>query len=375
MTYKVLHVLNEMERGGIATWLMTVLRHIDRRRFQMDFFVHTDKECTYDAEARSLGSRIFPCGDHKRPWSYAKRFVRVLDENGPYQAVHCHCHRFSGFNLWLARHRNVPVRIAHSHSDERSSLISLTGTRRVYTRCMSRLINHHATVGLAASNLAGEDLFGPAGLTDPGWNVFYCGIDLESFLPDYDPSQVRAEWGIPEGARVIGHVGRFTRPKNHGFLLSIFSEVVKMAPTTYLVLVGDGPLEQEVRDLAAGYEFADNLLFPGSRPDVARLMIGCFDLFVFPSLSEGLGLALVEAQAAGLRCLISDAVPEEAIVVPQLVRLCSLSRSPEEWAAEVLEALDAPAAVSRLDALAAVERSVFNIRNSIGALESIYSAT
>src|SRR6188474_985657 len=114
---RVLHVLGGMDRGGVETWLMHVLREWDRGRGQMDFLVHTTRQCAYDEEVRALGARIIPCLTPRRPWSYSKRLRRILRDFGPYDVVHSHVHHFSGMVLRAARTSGVPVRIAHSHND------------------------------------------------------------------------------------------------------------------------------------------------------------------------------------------------------------------------------------------------------------------
>jgi len=238
---------------------------------------------------------------------------------------------------------------------------------------MDRWIAKYCTAGFAASDAAARDLFGENWQSDARWKTLFCGIDITRFRQIHDRTSARAELHLPPDALVVGHVGRFTRPKNHLFLLDVFSHALKVEPRLRLVLVGDGPEEEVVRQRARQDGLNERVLFLGSRSDVPRLLLSCMDLFLFPSISEGLGLALVEAQAAGLPCLVSDSIPREAVLAPPLVRRLSLSQGPSEWAKELLGAIVAPRGLSLEKALAMVEKSPFNLSNSILELQEAYS--
>ncbi|MBI5249431.1 MAG: glycosyltransferase [Desulfomonile tiedjei] len=369
---RILHVLDSLERGGIAAWLMTVLRNIPRDGFQMDFLVHTDKACAYDDEARALGATIINCPGHRNFLSYASRFSRIMRECGPYDVVHGHCQRFTGLNLLLASRAGVPTRIAHSHNDLRSLASSWRPARRFYHCLMDRLIDRYATVGLAASRMAAEDLFGDDWQSDPRWRILFCGIDFTPFREEHDRSALGVELGLPDDSKVIVHVGRFTHQKNVPFILEVFSHALKKDPRLRLIFVGDGPLEDITKEQVVRQKLANEVTFLGSRPDVPRLLLGVADLFLFPSLYEGLGLAFVEAQAAGVPCLVSATIPEEADVVPTLVRRLSLSLPSSVWAEEALQLLERERPVSRQQALALAERSPINVADSLKQLEAVY---
>ncbi len=332
---RILHVVGSMNRGGVETWLMHVLRHIDRERFQMDFLVHTDEPAAYDDEIRALGSRIIPCLAPNRPWQYARTLRRILRDEGSYDVVHSHVHHFSGLVLAVARTAGVPVRIAHSHNDTSREQAAARLQRRAYYRAMRRLIVATSTLRLAASREAERALFGERRAGDERQQVLYYGIDLAPFTQEVDGEALRARLGIPPGRRVIGHVGRFALQKNHAFLIRVFNEVVARDPNTHLVLVGEGPLREATERLVAELDIAGHVTFAGARDDVPALMLGAFDLFLLPSLHEGLPVVMLEAQAAGLPCVISDVVSPETDVVPGLVTRMSLADSSEEWAARI----------------------------------------
>jgi glycosyltransferase involved in cell wall biosynthesis len=196
-------------------------------------------------------------------------------------------------------------------------------------------------------------------------------MDLEPFRERVERASVRAELGIPQDARVIGHVGRFAEEKNHRFVIEIMAEAARRDPKVYLLLVGDGALRAEVEREVARRALQDRVVFAGSRPDVPRLMLGAMDVFVFPSHYEGLGRVAVEAQAAGLPCVLADIIPPEADVVPGLVRRLPVV-DPSTWAGASLEAARKPRPVGGDEALRIVERGPFNLRNALEALERVY---
>jgi glycosyltransferase involved in cell wall biosynthesis len=200
----------------------------------------------------------------------------------------------------------------------------------------------------------------------------YCGIDLDPFRTGVDRESVRSEFGIGPGHFVIGHVGRFETPKNHRFLLRVHSEVLKHEPNARLFLVGEGSLQTEIRRLADELGIIDTITFAGGRADVPRLLLGVMDAFIFPSVYEGLGLAAVEAQAAGLPSILSTAVPSAADIGSGLAKFIPLTEPPEVWARILLEARTVSRSIHSLERL---QGSPFDIRNSAKTLCSLYEQT
>jgi glycosyltransferase involved in cell wall biosynthesis len=369
-------VVGGLNMGGTETWLLHVLRRIDRERFHMDFLVHTTQPGVYEQEIRALGSDVLVCPGTSRPWIYARNFRRILNEYGPYDVVHSHVHHFSGYVLRLAYQAGVPVRIAHSHSasafyrGDRTSL-----PRRAYLRLAQRWVARYATAGLAASKPAARALFGPNWRDDPRWRVLYCGIDTEAFRSPPGVGTVRSELGFRPDDLVIGHVGRFEEPKNHRFLVGVAAEVMRREPRARLLLVGDGTLRSDIEHLVALEEMTGRVLFTSTRTDVPRLMIGAMNIFLFPSTREGLGLSLVEAQAAGLPCVASNRVPDEARIVDPLVSTMSLEEPASSWAELVLSVASRRPALSRHEALERLARSPFSIETSTYELANFYGRT
>jgi glycosyltransferase involved in cell wall biosynthesis len=370
---RILHVIGQMGRGGAETWLLHVLRNIDRNRFQMDFLVHKEEEGAYDAEVKALGGKIIPCTGHNRPLSYARNLRKILQDQGPYDIVHSHIHFYSGVVLRAARHAGVPVRIAHSHNDTSSAEAGTTLTRRIYLNVMRRWLDSNATAGLAVSRCAANDLFGPSWESDARWNTIWHGIDLTPFRDSVDRAAVRAELQLPQNAFVIGHVGRFSEQKNHAFILEIMKEVAERDSDTHLLLVGDGELRQAMEIKQSQMGLAGRITFAGLRPDTARLMLGAMDALLFPSHHEGMPLVLIEAQAAGLPCFISDVIGEEADVVKPLMKRLSLTQSASEWADAVLALKASKPLISQSEALSIIEQKPVNIAISAKYLEAVYA--
>jgi glycosyltransferase involved in cell wall biosynthesis len=373
---RVLHVVRSMASAGVETWLMHVLRRIDARRVSMDFLVHTDLECAYDAEIEKRGCRILRCVEPTCSPRYAFRIRELIGLNGPYHVVHSHLHHFSGYVLRLARMARVESRIAHSHSN--TSLIDKHSgwIRKSYLRLMKSWIRADATGMVAASTPAGECLFGRDWKQDARSRVLHCGIDLELFprgvARDAVRARVRAAWNIPPDAFVIGHVGRFDPPKNHDFLMNLAAEAMRQDPSAILVLVGDGRLRNAIHERVSQRSLSNRVVFAGVRDDVPELL-AAMDVFVFPSKYEGLGLAVVEAQAAGLRCVISDVIPAEADLVPGLVQRLSLGEGAAAWAGAVTLTRTRKRPDPE-ESLRAVRGTSLNIERSVEQLYVLYNA-
>jgi glycosyltransferase involved in cell wall biosynthesis len=368
---RVLHIVRVMDRGGVENWLMNVLRCVDRRRVQMDFLVHTAAAGAHDPEIAGLGAGLFRCTSPLWSPAYALEVARVLSRSGTYDVVHSHVHHFSGYVQALARRCGVRFRIAHSHSDTAALDRNCNAARGGYLRLMHNLVRRHATRLVAVSARAANALFGPGWASDPRSLVLPCGIDLAPFR-QVPANPIRRDWRIGEDDLVVGHVGRFDTPKNHAFLVEIFREILHLQPQARLLLVGDGPLLPAIQDRVRELGISERTIFAGSCDRVAALL-AAIDVFVFPSLYEGLPLSIVEAQAAGVPCVLSDGIAAESDVVPPLVHRISLSEPPARWASAALAA-SWGAAPSRVEALSLVEKSSFNVKNSMEQLYALYDA-
>jgi glycosyltransferase involved in cell wall biosynthesis len=366
---RILHVVDRMNRGGAETWLMQVLRHINRERFQLDFLATASEPGSFDEAISDCGSNVLGGPVGRKPWWRASCFQRVFEKYGRYDVVHSHLHHFSGAVLRSAAYAGIPVRIAHSHSDtsarERRANIGQTA----YIRLMDRWIRQYATCGIAVSRAAAKSLFGPDWGTDSRKHVLYCGTDPSAFRGKsaFD-ADLRMEMKIPSRSRVYGYIGRFVEPKNHPFLIEILQRLAILDPAGIFVLAGDGPLFSSTQAAIERTGLSGRTRLLGARPDVPRLLSSLIDVLLLPSLWEGLPLVTIESQAAGVPCLCSEAVPEEAIEIPGLLRRIPLDVPADLWAREAMVAAMSRNSASR----PGLSDTRFDIRVGVRHLEEIY---
>ncbi|WP_078430860.1 glycosyltransferase family 1 protein [Alkalihalobacterium alkalinitrilicum] len=328
---RILQVVTIMNRGGLETMLMNYYRKIDRSKIQFDFIVHRTEKGHYDDEIVALGGKVFRM-PKIRPGNY-NLYFKQLDQffgaHPEYQVVHSHINENSSFVLRAAKKAGVPCRIAHSHLSDLG--LDLKLPFRVYARlAMKDNANHY----FACSKQAGEWLFGKKITKSQQVKVLNNAVNVEEFqFNENIRKKVREELNA-ENKLVIGHIGRFNKQKNHEYLIDIFKAVQDKQPDSVLVLVGDGHLRQQIEKKVNDLKLYSHVHFLGVREDIANLMQG-FDLFLFPSLFEGLPVVLVEAQAAGLNCVVSNTITNEADLTGR-VEFLPLEEPPQQWANKIL---------------------------------------
>ena len=368
---RVLHILKSLPLGGIETWLMHVLRR-DRDAFvQHELLLMVEEPGVYEAEARALGVPIHKI-PHRGSWlRWFADLRRFLKQEGPFAAVHSHPSRVGGPIIAAAALAGVPSRIAHQH-DARSAGPDFRSMReRLLRRGTMTLTSLAATRRIGITETAIEDIAGRNWRRAKDCSVLLYGFDFSSFAGAAErAAQLRGTLGLGSGHRVVGHVGRFDQVKNHPFLLRTFARIAESDPEARLVMVGTGRLEGDVRALAAQLRIEQSVIFAGATQDIEAFM-ALFDLFLFPSFSEGLGIVCVEAQAAGTPVLTSDTVPREAAVVPSAVEFLPLAAGEELWAERALAILAAPRPDPN-EWRKIVEQSAFGIERCINYLHAIY---
>lgn len=371
---RILHMVPDMQRnGGIQNTLMHLLRNLDRQRFHIDIAVQTPQPSDFDQEIRDLGSQVLPCYPRSHPLVFARRFRQLLRKHGPYDVVHSHVAHYSGYVLLLAQLYGVPMRIAHSRNDETVKWREAPPYKQAYVAAMRRLLRQTATHGLAVSADAAAYLFGAAWQDNPRYHVALNGFDFAPFRQQVDRRALREQMGIPQEAFVIGNVGRLAPQKNHHFLLDIASYLIPQMPNAQFVLVGDGPLRSQLEAIIADRGLTQQVRLLGVREDVPQLMLGVFDLFLFPSLHEGFGNVLIEAQAAGLPCLLTETLPKEADAIPELMRRLSLEQGSVAWADALRTLREQSPTMSQEAALARLERSPYTIDAAVERLQALYA--
>ncbi len=323
---RVLQVVTYMGRGGLETMLMNYYRNIDRNKVQFDFLTHRDERWDYDDEIESLGGKIYHL-PKLNPFS--KSYLNALDkffkEHKEYQIVHCHQDCLSGVVLKVAKKNGVRFTIAHSHSASQDK--NLKYLIKVLAK---KNIKKYSDKMFACGEEAGKWMFE----TD-NFEVLNNAIDTDLYTYNKEKAdKVKKEFGI-ENKFVVGHVGRFNYPKNHKFIIDVFNEVQKVKEDSVLMLIGDGDLRHEIEQKVRDLGLSDKVIFTGVRSDVNDLMQG-MDVFLFPSIYEGLPVTMVEAQASGIKCIISDKVPLECKMTKNVV-VVKLEESPQNWAKEILK--------------------------------------
>ncbi|WP_195454814.1 glycosyltransferase family 1 protein [Turicibacter sanguinis] len=323
---RILHVLQKMEAGGTQALLMNIYRNIDRNKVQFDFLVVNSQKEFYDDEILSMGGKIYYSNlrESKNIYGYQKLLKKILIKN-KYKIIHVHAYTIGYFTLKTAAKYNVPVRIAHSHNNSTTK-----DNKYLIKKILQKLYLLYATDLFACSKEAGEYLF-----KNQKFTVLNNSIDSQKFLFDYKiRNKVRKSLNLKDEL-LIGHVGRLHEQKNHKFLIEIFEEIKKKNKYAKLLLVGNGPLENQILTQIKQKNLNNDIIYLKNRTDVNELYMA-MDVFVLPSLFEGLGIVAVEAQAAGTPCVTSNTLPIESIVTP-LCKQLSLKIKPEIWANEVIE--------------------------------------
>ncbi len=323
---RVLQVVTKMDRGGMETMLMNYYREIDRNKVQFDFLTHRDYDGDYGEEIKKLGGRIYHM-PYLNPFSFTYR--NALDvffrEHKEYKVVHVHQDYLEALILKILKKNGVPVRIAHSHNTSLDKNIKYP--IKMFYR---QFIPKYATDLMACGQAAGEWMF-----RGSPFKILNNAIDAHKYIYNEEArDNIRREFGIDTDELVVGHVGRFFPQKNHEFLIDIFAELVKKR-NAKLILVGDGYLRQNIEKKVADMGLKDAVVFTGLRSDVYDIL-SAMDVFVIPSLYEGLSLVTVESQASGLPTLISNTISEECKIT-DLIHTEKLTASAEAWAEDILK--------------------------------------
>ncbi|WP_368646144.1 glycosyltransferase family 1 protein [Alkalibacterium putridalgicola] len=329
---RVLHVLGYFDFGGTESLVMNTFRHIDRSQVVFDFVVHSEKEGAYEKEAKELGAKIYrvPQYNGKNHLAYKKAWRSFFDAHPEYDIIHGHVRSTANIYLAIADSHGLKT-IAHSHS-----ISSGSGVSGFVKTLMQKRIRKTADQFLACSNEAGLWLFGDEVVEQPNFHVMNNAIEGQKYIYN---EEIRNQWRNKLALNdhlVIGHLGRFHESKNHIRLLELFSSIHEVIPHAKLMLIGDGELSEQIKEKTEELNLSDHVLFMGSRND-AHELLQAMDVFLFPSKYEGLGIAVVEAQASSLPCVVSDTVPDEAVYT-KLVTSVNLDEPDSVWVKQIEKA-------------------------------------
>lgn len=360
---RVLHITRSVGRGGIGTFLMNVYKNIDRSQVQFDFLI-TMENPEYGSEIEQCGGKIYTMPSRREAGfaGYRKLLDNFFAEHAAeYDAVHCHISSLSSIEpLKYARKYNIPIRISHGHN---------TNQRGFMHHVLHHI--HKCSIGKSANKFVGcsvpalDWLYSGTAVRKKAM-VIPNGMDLKKFR--YSPEirrQYREKLGIADNCLVLGHVGRFNPVKNHKFLVDVFFKYFDKYGDSKLLLLGDGSLKNEIEIYVDKLGIADKVIFAGSTPEVPHLL-QAMDVFVFPSFYEGMPLTMIEAQAAGLPILCSEAIPEEAKITGNIWSL-PLDKGVEHWAGKIHDITDT---FNREDVYESISNSPYDI-NSV--IELLYS--
>lgn len=356
---RILQVVGAMNMGGVETFLMNIMRNSSTGKSQFIFLCYLDGKYDYEEEIASLGGVIVRIADTRV--SNPIKFVRSIEEvirRESIDIVHSHVDLSTGYVMAAAKRAGVHKRIAHAHNT--SASYSGNILRRPWFYILKNMMNKYATHRVACGELAGEFMF-------PGrdFNIIRNGIDTDRFkFSTVYRSEVRSELGIGTNDKVIVHVGRFEEAKNHTFLIEIFKNYEKLNQDAHLLLIGAGSRLEEIKSLVNNSKLSSKVHFLGKLSDVERYYSAA-DSFVMPSLYEGSPVSLIEAQASGLYCLVSDNIDKS-------IRYGNLSFFPLEKSAEDWAGMIKPADVAHrqeVDKKLLIENSV---KGSVSKLEEMY---
>ena len=362
---RVLHAVGSMNRGGQETFIMNVYRNIDRKKLQFDFLLNNPQKCDYEDEITAMGGIIY-----RIPRRFPNYFahLRALDNfmknHRYYGVVHQHANSCSAISsLIYAKKYKVNKIVFHSHSSKPDAGIIPIIFNFIYKPRISKYATHY----FACSDSAADNLFGKY-IGKSEIRIIRNAIDSERYaIDDVVRTKIRMDFGF--GSKyVIGHVGRFSREKNHSFLLDVFRAVHNANPDTVLLLVGDGELRGDITEKVKSINLENHVIFTGIRSDIPDLLFA-MDVLLFPSLWEGLGMVLIEAQASGLHCIVSDTVPKEAQAT-ELLEYVSLRESASSWADSVLKYVGVH---ERQDMQCEIKNAGFSIGEVALALEQFYT--
>ena len=360
---RVASVIGRYIGGGVEAVTINYYRNIDKNKIQLDFICDEDSTNIPYEEIEKMGGKVIIIPSYSKPFKYHKELKIVLKE-GNYKIIHSNINTLSVFSLFAAKCAGVPVRIAHSHSTTNKKEKKKNLMKQVL-RPFSKVF---ATDYMCCSELAGRWLFGNKEYDKGNVYLLNNAIDLDKFK--YNEAlrkKKRKELGIKDDTLVIGHIGRFVAQKNHDYLIDIFNEIHKKNNNSILLLAGQGPLMEDIKNKVKELNLDDSVKFLGQRND-ANELYQAFDVFLLPSLYEGLPVVGVEAQASGLLCYLSDDMTKETKVL-DITKFMSLNNTPEEWANNILDDVKK---YKRIDTSKEMTAKNFNIKEEAKKLEEYY---
>ena len=330
---RVLQVIGIMNRAGAESLIMNLYRAVDRNTVQFDFVEHGNAPAVYDEEILSMGGRVYRCPKFsgKNLIAYRNWWDDFFDLHADeYEIVHGHIGSTASIYLSSAK-KNGLFTIAHSHNTN-----APLNPKELAYRLLSYPTRYTADYFFSCSRQAGIDRYGKKIADDSSkLSVMNNAVDTAKFAFSSEKREkIRSCYGLDNSKLVIGHVGRFAQAKNHEYLIDIFREIRTENQNAKLLMVGDGELRSNIENKVKEYGISVSVIFAGIQEHVDEYM-SAMDVLVFPSVFEGLPVTLVEAQTSGLPCFISENIPADAVIVPEIVKVLSLDDKLEVWASQI----------------------------------------
>lgn len=324
---RVAQVMGYMKGGGVESVVMNYYRHIDREKVQFDFIVCEGSTLVPQGEIESMGGRVFMVPGYKKIFQYLDRLTSLFRSEG-WDIVHSHVNSLSVFPLYAAKRAGIPVRIAHGHA----TMGKGEPIRNLVKMALRPLSKRYPTDLAACSRHAGNWLFGER----TSFTVIPNAIEIDKYqFNETVRAEVRAALGVKSDCCVVGTVGRMETVKNQSFLMDAFKCLYDAHPNSRLIIAGSGSLREMLEHKARDLGITDAVILPGQVDNVSRLYQG-FDVFALPSLYEGFGMAVLEAEVSGTPCVVSEHIPAEAIL-SEACRTVSLDGGAEKWAEAIWE--------------------------------------
>lgn len=334
--YRVLQVIGGMNRRGAETFIMNVYRKIDKTKVQFDFLVYSNEKQDFEDEIFSLGGRVIhmPCNVGFKSFLSVPKIKKVIRQYGPYKAIHVQTLLNSAWALLAAKNFPNMLRVTHSHCTHNA--VNPNNIQRLYEKLALRIIRKYTQVMLACGEEAGAYLFGKK--IKKSGIVMNNGIDLDIHtVKDMNAVvAIRKQYAL-DGKLVIGNVARFNEVKNHTFMIQIAIALKQKNVPFKMLLVGNGNLQYTIEKQIQDLNLSNEVVCTGLRSDIKDIMFA-FDIFLMPSFFEGNPVTLVEAQAAGLPCVITDVITDKMDMGLGLIHRCSLKDTPSVWADAIIEA-------------------------------------
>lgn len=360
---RIAHIIGKWLGGGVESVVMNYYRNIDRDHIQFDFICDSDSTDIPYEEIKKLGGKVILIPPYQKIFSYHKKLKKVLKKEN-YKIVHSHINTLSVFPLFAAKSAGVPIRIAHSHSTTNKK----EWKKNLLKQTLRPFSKIYATDYFCCSELSGRWLFGNKEYNNDNVFLLNNAINLEKFkYNEKVRMKKRKELNIDKNTIVIGHIGRFVQQKNHNFLIDIFNEIHKQNKKTILLLIGKGPIEDEIKEKVKLLNLENSVKFLGQRDDVNELY-QAFDIFLLPSLYEGLPVVGIESQASGLLCVLSSSMTKETKILDTTI-FVALEESPNIWAEKILKMLEN---FKRKDTTIEVRQSGYDIKKEAKVLENKY---